>query len=218
VDNLYLAVYDSATFKVDTTYPAGSKQLVTTALQPGVNNLGVYTASAEGNRQKFNDFRRVKVIYGDLDLTGAWEGNMSVKEAAGAQGFVREQLIKTLLFTGLAKDQSEAESLADSMIEPNPNLTAPHPMAVVFTPSGAAGHYTLTANTLADDGSTEQSTGAADVVDGRVTLHFRHTDGTTLTFTGDLQGKTQMSGNFTGSAWGVVPNAISGLFDLSKTP
>jgi len=190
-------------------------------LEPGVNDLGFYIQVKDpkyGN-YKFEDFWRVKVIYGPVDLTGTWEGVWQVQDAGKILRYVEDLLVRFLLWTTLAKDEQTAREAAAASMEVDASLYAERPFRIVFdapdptTPN----HYPIHVTTLNDDGTTEEMSGEAIYDQGEVRFAVRHSDGSKLECEGLLTGNTQLDGEFAIHAWGgVVQDAALGRWQVTK--
>ena len=189
-------------------------------LQPGVNHLGFYMQLEDRNGNlRYDDFWRVKVIYGPVDLTGTWEGTWQVQDATNVLRYVEDILARIILWLGLVEDEGQARAAAEEIISEDPSLYVPRSMHVVFDPPSAdrPSRYPVRATYLNDAGEVEETSGEAVYDQGQVRLSFKHADGSTFVYTADLEGTDSLAGDFAIHAWGgVIKNALSGICQLSR--
>lgn len=194
-------------------------------LKPGVNQLGFYTQRRPPDSGlEYNDFWRVKVIFGVPDLAGEWQGDLQFLEAGGLSDFVSSALVQFLLRTGLAENETQAREMAAASVEQDPNLRVPRPLALRLQPSkteAKPGQKLVFPGSLflqGDNGSVQEIPTQLEYNQGFVSFQAKFGDGSTFSFTGELQGKDSLTGNFSISAWGVVKNAGSGLWQVARQP
>jgi len=192
-------------------------------LQPGVNHVGFYTqVKAPDNNYYYNDFYRVKVLYGIPDLTGTWQGTLAVEDTTNASEFVttilREVITQMILTMGLTQDEQEARKTAAASVKPAPPQRYENSITMVLEPVGKppSKQYKVRAYAL-ENGVRKEYTGDAVYDQGAIQLKIRPDDGTTFDFKGDIAAKNQqMSGTFSVTLWGGLSNAMSGSWQLEK--
>jgi len=189
-------------------------------LKPGVNDLGFYMLLEDSNANlQYDDFWRVKVIYGPVDLAGTWEGTWQVQDATNVMRYVEDILVRIILWLGLVEDEGQARAAAAESISEESSLYAVRTMRVEFQPPSAArpNRYPVRATYLNDAGEIEETSGEAIYDQGQVRLSFRHEDGSTFEYAADLEGIDNMAGDFSINAWGgVIKNALAGVCQLSR--
>lgn len=105
------------------------------------------------------------------------------------------------------------------MVE-DPNTRHERPLGILFEAAEGAepGRYHARAFAIDDsDGSQQEYAREATYEKGQAQLSFRAPDGSAFHFSGTLTGSNRLSGTFTISAWGIVQNAGSGVWKLSRT-
>lgn len=78
------------------------------SLDKGVNNLGFYyyKVDADGKAQ-YIDFKRVRILYGDDDLSGTWNGEMTVRGTEVFRKHVEDLVV--IVLRAFLPDRSEAD-------------------------------------------------------------------------------------------------------------
>jgi hypothetical protein len=199
--------------------PGKTEIAPTYALDPGVNHIGWQVMVKDGSSQyEYLDFWRVKVIYGRPDLAGAWEGTFQIEEAANAQRYVEDGLVRVLLLTGLAEDEARAREIAGEAVVEDPGLRQERPLGLILEadPGGAVGQYRVRLFMVDDSGEQNEYAGQATYEKGEVRFSITAGDGSAFHFDGELHDMDHLSGTLTLSAWGVVQRAGSGTWKLAR--
>lgn len=193
-------------------------------LTPGVNHIGILVENEDAQgKYAYNDFFRVKVLYGMPDLTGTWQGTLAVEDTTNASDFVttmlREGITQMILAMGLTQDEQEARKAATASVNPAPQQRYENSLTLVLEPVGKppVQRYTVRAYSLDKDGVRQEYTGEASYDKGSVQITIRPDGGTTFNFKGDIAPKNlQMSGTWSVTLWGGLSNAMSGKWQLDK--
>ena len=188
-------------------------------MTPGVRDLGFRIDNVIDNALYYTDLQRVKVLYERPDLSGTWEGTWRVSEVVNARRYVEDVLTRIILWTGLAKTEQEAREAAAAGIQESPTLYDDRPMTVMLEAidPDVGDRYRMQVYMLDDDtGETTSYDGEAAFRDGVLTFEVKSPDGSTMAFTGTMTGNDDVSGTFSGTAWVVVKNALSGSWTLTR--
>jgi hypothetical protein len=213
-------VYQGTKPVVDGALAAGGTEF-TLPIKPGIYDLGVLTMYTVPGTQKdkYNDCRRIQVVYGKVDLTGSWEGTWRFQEADKARQYIEEILARIILTLGLAETDQQAREIAAGAVEESATLRQERPMGVILEPASpeTPDRYRARVFLVGDDGVQAEYAGTAVYEKGRVEFSVS-VEASRIDFSGELTGSDDLSGTFTLSAWGVVKDAASGVWELARNP
>jgi hypothetical protein len=191
-------------------------------LKPGVNHVGIWTEIPDKDGVfQYNDFWRIKVIYGRPDLSGSWEGTWRIEEADKAKQYIKDWLVRFLMMTGLPESEAKAREAVDAAVTESPDMRQDRPLGMVLeAPEGgipATGPVRYAARIVYLDSYGEQREIPGEVIydQGAVRFSFGQ-DAAGFEFVGELGEKDTLSGDFVMNAWGVVKGAGSGVWQLSR--
>ncbi len=217
--NAFKVTEYAGTQAVEIKQSAGQNDVqFTIPLQVGVNDLGFGIENLTNNVAYYNDFRRVKVIYEQPDLSGTWEGIWRVEQAMNAIQYVEDGMVWFLTTSGLAESEAQAREIAAAAIEEDPNLNADRPLTIVLTAfdPDKLDRYKIEIHQVGDDGAAYDYWSEATFREGVLTFEAESPDGSKMHFTGTLVGKDTLSGEFNITAWVVVKDAVTGVWELSR--
>lgn len=186
-------------------------------LDPGVNHVGFYYYRLQPDgRKKFIDFRRVKVIYGEDDLTGTWNGQMVARPTGALRKYLEDGIVFVLRKFLPERSESDLRSAAAASIEEH---VAELPFTLTLTRRGKDKKtYDFTMEHLGEDGRPWRSDGTADYEAGVLTFKAHAADGSRADYTGSLAGQGAMNGHLNVNAWGIVENAVTGEWKATRQP
>ena len=186
------------------------------SLVPGVNHVGFYYYKLIGGRKKFIDFRRVKVIYGEDDLTGTWNGQMVARPTGALRSYIEDGLVFVLKRFLPERSESDLRAAAASSITEH---VAELPFTLTLTRRGKDKKtYDFVMEHLGEDGRPWRTDGEADYEAGTLTFRGRAADGSVADYTGSLSGKGALNGSLNVKAWGIVENAVTGEWKAARRP
>ena len=189
-------------------------------LKPRNNEIGVYTqlADANSNRQ-YNDFWRIKVAYGRIDLTGTWEGTFQVEDMGKIRRWIEDAVVRVLLWTGLSQSEGEARAAAAEIVVEDASVYRERLLTLTLDPPSplTPNRYPAHAVYSDDTGKIEESSGEAVYEQGELRLRLKHADRSVLRYTGTLAGSESSYGTFSIDTWGgMVRDALSGSWRMSR--
>jgi hypothetical protein len=210
-----VALYQDTRRLIEGSFDAQGEYYYNYTLDKGVNNLGFYyyKLGDDGDAQ-YIDFRRVKILYGEDDLTGTWNGEMTVKGTEGFRKHIEDLLV--IILKAFLPDRNEAElrSAAASSIKVNVETT---PFAFTLTKRGQEqGKYDFRLEYRDKEGRRYSSTGIANYKDGVLTWRAKAADKSVADYQGNLMGKATLKGTININAWGVIPNAATSDWQAQK--
>ncbi len=189
-------------------------------LKVGNNEIGVYTQLADGNSHaQYNDFWRVKIAYGRIDLTGTWEGTFQVEEMGAIRRWIEDAVVRILLWTGVSESESEARATAAEIVVEDPSVYQERPVTLTLDPPSPVtpNRYPAHAVYSDDAGQVAEASGEAVYEQGELRLRLKHADRSVLHYTGALAGSESSYGTFSIDAWGgIVRGALSGSWQMSR--
>ncbi len=189
-------------------------------LKVGNNEIGVYTQLADGNSHaQYNDFWRIKVAYGRIDLTGTWEGTFQVEDMGVIRRWIEDAVVRILLWTGLSESEGEARTAVSEIVVEDASVYQERPVTLTLDPPSplTPNRYPAHAVYSDDTGQIEESSGEAIYEAGELRLQLKHADRSVLRYSGTLAGGESSYGTFSIDAWGgIVRNALSGSWRMSR--
>jgi hypothetical protein len=189
-------------------------------LEVGNNEIGVYTQLADAKSQaQYNDFWRIKVAYGRIDLTGTWEGTFQVTDMGVIRRWIDDAIVRVLLWTGLSESEGEARAAVSEIVVEDTSVYQERPVTVRLDPPSSLTPNRYPAHAVYSDetGEIEEASGEAVYEAGEVRLELKHADRSVLRYTGTLAGAESSYGSFSIDAWGgIVRNALSGSWRMSR--
>ncbi|QOY91269.1 DUF4339 domain-containing protein [Paludibaculum fermentans] len=178
------------------------------SLDKGVNNLGFYyyKVDADGKAQ-YIDFKRVRILYGDDDLSGTWNGEMTVRGTEVFRKHVEDLVV--IVLRAFLPDRSEADLRGAAAASIKMNVET-NPFSFVLTKRAQEeGKYDFSMEYRDKEGQRYGSTGIATYKDGVLTWRAKAEDRSTADYQGNLLGKEALKGTIDINAWGVMPNAAT---------
>lgn len=182
-------------------------------LEEGSNDLGFYVWVSEDDSSYYLDFQRYLVIYNEDDITGEWQGYYLIEEADRVLRFFEDMIVALLgpFFGG-----DEVREAFRQTVE-TPGIGREFLLAFVIEASDAAsGDYLVHAALAGDDGTMLKETTRGTYHEGVLSFSIDYGDGTRLTFEGSLADPKRFSGTFSGIAWGIISDALSGRWQAEK--
>jgi hypothetical protein len=208
-------IYKDTTIIHNGSFDADRKCYYNLALDKGVNNIGFYyyMVGADGGSQ-FIDFKRVKIIYGEDDLTGIWKGEMKARPTEVFRKFIEDGIVFVLKKFLPERSESDLRSAAAASITEH---VATLPFTFTLTKHGQEKNvYDFVMEHNGEDGRPYRSTGKADYQEGTLIFRAKAADGSIADYKGGLIGKGAMKGSLSVNAWGIVNNAVTGEWHAEK--
>jgi len=210
-----VTVYKDTTAIASGSFNAQSEYYYNLVLDKGVNNLGFYyfMLDADGVEQ-YIDFKRVRINYGEDDLSGTWNGQMTVRGTEVFRKHIEDLIV--IVLKAFLPDRNEADlrSAAASSITMNVETL---PFAFTLTKRGnEEGKYDFLMEYSTKDGERYSSTGIADYKDGVLTWRAKAADNSSADYKGNLTGKDALKGTIDINAWGVIPNAATSEWHAAR--
>jgi hypothetical protein len=177
-------------------------------LDKGVNNLGFYyhKIDADGNVQ-YIDFKRVRILYGDDDLSGTWNGEMTVRGTEAFRKHIEDLIV--IVLRAFLPDRSEADLRGAAAASITMNVET-LPFAFALTKRAPdEGKYDFSMEYRDKEGRRYSSTGIAAYKDGVLTWRAKAADNSVADYQGNLMGNDALKGSIDINAWGVIPNAAT---------
>jgi hypothetical protein len=185
-------------------------------LEKGVNNLGFYYYKLDGSTKHYIDFRRVKIIYGEDDLTGTWNGQMVARPTAALRSYLEDGIVFVLKKFLPERSEADLRSAAAASIEEH---VAELPFTLTLTRRGNDKKtYDFVMEHLGEDGRPWRTEGQADYETGTLTFRAKAADGSVADYQGSLSGKGALNGSLKVNAWGLVSDAVTGEWKATKQP
>ena len=191
------------------SFDANGDAYYTASLEKGVNNLGFYYFQLDANGdEQYIDFKRVRILSGDEDLTGTWKGEMTVRGTEVFRKYIETGIVAVL--RAFLPDRSESDLRAAAAASITMNVeTHPFTLQLAKRPNDEAKYdFTMT--------GPETVTGVADYKDGELSWRARAADRSTADYRGTLAAKGTLNGTINISAWGLIPNAATSTFHAKK--
>ena len=188
-------------------------------LKNGANDLGFFLQIYQNQRYYYSDFKRVKVMYEDVDLSGTWKGKIEVTEAGKIIDFIAD--IWTKFYVGImqsAEEPVDEYQVKTDTIEALEKQIYGQKMPVELeirkkTPDDKMNYY-VTVKLTAADGTTVSY--ESELKYSNQEMEFKITDSASnsrMVFTCYLQGDGILQGRFTVHAWsGILRNAYKGVW------
>lgn len=191
------------------SFDAAGDAYYNASLEKGVNNLGFYYFKLDANGdEQYIDFKRVRVLFGDDDLTGTWKGEMTVRGTEVFRKYIEDGIVAVLRVFLPDRSESDLRGAAAASITMNVET---HPFTMVLTKrQGDDGKYDFVMT------GTTTSTGVAEYKDGILTWHARAADRSSADYRATLAAKGALNGTIALNAWGILPNAATSTFALQK--
>jgi hypothetical protein len=191
------------------SFDANGDAYYTASLEKGVNNLGFYYFQLDANGdEQYIDFKRVRILSGDEDLTGTWKGEMTVRGTEVFRKYIETGIVAVL--RAFLPDRSEADLRAAAAASITMNVeTHPFTLQLAKRPNDETKYdFTML--------GPETVTGVAEYKDGELTWRARAADRSTADYRGTLAAKGTLNGTINISAWGLIPNAATSTFHAKK--
>jgi hypothetical protein len=184
-------------------------------LKKGINDIGVLVEAPKSGTREYVDFRRVKVTYESVDLSGLWRGEMNVTEAGPFINFVVDWISRILVTFSQAFDEPMDMATARQAAE----------NAIVFENQDIAMTMQISRESPDDDVNYKAfvSYVGSDGLPYEYETKFKYKGGemefslydaasaSRFKFTGTLAGNDVLSGTYTVNVWGgLIRNAFSG--------
>ncbi len=191
------------------SFDANGDAYYTASLEKGVNNLGFYYFQLDANGdEQYIDFKRVRILSGDDDLTGTWKGEMTVRGTEAFRKYIETGIVAVL--RAFLPDRSEGDLRAAAAASITMNVeTHPFTLQLAKRPNDETKYdFTMT--------GPETVSGIAEYKDGELTWRARAADRSTADYRGTLSAKTTLNGTINITAWGLIPNAATSTFAIQK--
>ena len=209
-----VAIYKDTTCIAAGPFDANKSFYFNYKLDKGVNNLGFYYYKIINDRAKFIDFKRVKILYGEDDLTGTWNGQMKARPTEVLRKFIESGIVFILRKFLPDRSESDLRSAAAASIKEH---VATLPFTFTLAKRGKEkNEYDFVMEHNGEDGRHYRSTGTADYKEGTLTFRAKAADGSIADYKGGLLGKDAMKGSLNVNAWGIVEGAVTGEWHAEK--
>lgn len=204
-----VTVYKGTTPQNTGSFDANGDAYYTASLEKGVNNLGLYYFQLDANGDEhYIDFKRVRILSGDEDLTGTWKGEMTVRGTEAFRKYIETGIVAVL--RAFLPDRSEADLRAAAAASITMSVET-HPFTLTLTRrQGDESKYDFTMT------GPETVSGVAAYKDGELTWRARAADRSTADYRGTLAAKGTLNGTIAITAWGLIPNAATSTFHAQK--
>jgi len=147
------------------------------------------------------------------DITGLWDGFLVIGEADRILRVVEDVFVAIL--APVFGEEKAREAFAAGV--ETPGLGREIPMALIIDEHDeASGSLRVTVRVQSDDGSLAEDVVPGTYHHGVLTFSMRHADGSEMAFEGTLQGKDEIRGTFSVSAWGAIKEAASGEWEVVR--
>jgi len=210
-----VTVYKDTTAIASGTFDARGDYYYNLDLDKGVNNLGFYyfMLDADGVEQ-YIDFKRVKVIYGEDDLSGTWNGQMTVRGTEVFRKYIEDSIVIVLKAFLPNRDEADLRRAAASSITMNVETL---PFVLTLTKRGnEEGKYDFVMEYRDKEGVSYSSTGIATEKDGVLTWRAKSADMSVADYQGNLIGKDALKGSININAWGIIPSAATSEWHAAR--
>ncbi len=168
----------------------------------------------------YSDCIKTKLIFGEIDLSGTWEGEFQITEYDKAMNYAEEmalQIAKGITW-GFSKmfgqdlTDEEIQDIAKGSIEVNEELEIPMPIKIILSEKNAQNYKALI--TIETDGIYEYETIAS--LDGdELKWSITADDGAILNFNYQVYDKSTLIGEFD-IQYGTISDFVRGVSELNK--
>lgn len=171
-------------------------------------------------RYSYTDFQRIKILFGEIDLTGKWHGEFQIDNMGNAVEYAEGlafQITKGIgwivsQMTGKELTAEELREIANSSVEVNESAKDPFPLTVTL--SNRKGNYYDAKVVVETDGTYEYNVEA--VLNGdQLLFTLLNDDGSSFEFTYYIHDNSHMRGEFE-LRYGGVKEFVSGVSKLTK--
>jgi hypothetical protein len=197
-------------------------------IENGRTNIGLYFSKEftyTVNNQTWKSYRaidyyRTDVLFGEIDLTGAWEGEFQIQDVEKAMDFAEKigLQISRLIVKGLAGifgqelTDEEVDEIARESIEVNDELTDPMPIKLILSNRQRQVYDALIE--VETDELYEYNV-KAELFGDKLEFAITHEDGTVMVFKYYVYNNELLSGEFEMRYAGIA-NFLSGSTELTK--
>lgn len=223
-NNLYSNLYNETKLKKAAEITGGDGIVkYTVKLKKGVNDIGFYIQAMRDAEMQYIDFKRVKVVYETVDLSGTWEGEFVVTEAGNIINLIADW------FSGVVSYLSQIGDEPVSREEARQNLIAQMesqlygktiPMIMVLTKRAPDDeiNYDAVIRYTGDDGKIYEYETKLKYSDKEIKFSvYDAASSSRMKFSCYLEGNDTLAGTYVVHAWGgLVRNAYSGEWRVDK--
>lgn len=223
-NDIYSSLYNGTKLKKapEITSGDGMVQYVV-KLEKGINDIGFYTQAKVNNQMEYIDFKRVKVVYETVDLSGVWQGEFNVTEAGNIIRFIAD------LFSGFVsalselgeepRSREEARDFLISQMESQLyDKSIPMTMELTRHDPDDEINYDAVIRYTGDDGNLYEYETKLKYSDGEIKFSlYDAASSSRMKFSCFLEGSETLAGTYAVHAWGgLVRNAYSGEWRVDK--
>lgn len=198
---------------------AGNKGGVvfTVPLEKGANDLGFLTEYKRNNEWKYADFRRIKVIYEQQDISGTWDGYFVIEDAGKLKDFLVSWLTKFVIAVGITDDEAKARSAVESSITSDV-IGVQTPIRMIFSlpDPEKPGQYDVSITYAGSEGELIEMSSKAKFEEDVLRFKFTSEDGSVMNMEGHLAGNAELGGEFSVDAWYFLKDAFIGSWKVTR--
>jgi len=222
--NLYSSLYNETKLKKAAEI-TGADGIVkyTVELEKGVNDTGFYIQAKANNKMKYIDFKRVKVVYETVDLSGTWEGEFVVTEAGKIINVIADWFSGIIAYLSQIGDEpmsrEEARAYLVSQMESQLyGKTIPMTMVLTKHDPDDEVNYDAVIRYTGDDGKLYEYETKLKYNDKEIKFSvYDAASSSRMKFSCSLEGNETLAGTYVVHAWGgLVRNAYSGEWRVDK--